>query len=96
MYAAGVAVMCVFAVYGIITFVHSICEKLLRKGICDRVLIYVKSSAKNTEGVVRSLMLKNPGAEIIVVDEGDSIELRKILDHLCQDYARVHIARLEP
>ena len=79
MYAAGVAVMCVFAVYGIITFVQGICEKFLRKGICDRVLkkvcpgsiVLFHNDADNTPAALPEILecLKNDGYEFVFISD---------------------------
>ncbi|MBQ7793049.1 MAG: hypothetical protein IJ366_00875 [Clostridia bacterium] len=95
MYAIAIAVMSVFAVWGVMCILRDVCERLLSGGKCDRVIIYVKSDAERVEGVVRSLMLKNPTAEIVVADEGCADELRSIVDKLCRDYACVHIGKLD-
>ena len=93
--AFATALLAVFGVYGILNLVRKICDWLLAKSrSADHVVIYVKGSSESIETTVRTLMLRNPCAEIIVVDEGKSGEMREILDRLCQDCARIHIGRL--
>lgn len=92
----AVAVFSVFAVYGIICVVKELCEKLLGKFCdCDRIIIYVKTDCERLESVVRSLMIKNPNAEIIVAESDKSAEVREIADRLCRDCAKIHIGRVE-
>lgn len=86
----GAALLAVFGVYGMLTFAGQVLDRLCRKD-CSSVLIYVRGESESIESTVRTLMLKNPGAEIIITDEGKSKELREILDMLCRDCARVHI-----
>ena len=96
MIPAGVAVLAVLAVFGAMSLLRDLCCCLLRRGApCDSVLIDVRGSSESVEGTVRSLMLKNPNAEIIIVDEGKSREMREILDRLCRECAQVHIERVE-
>jgi hypothetical protein len=95
MEAFAVAVLTVFAVYGVITLVKEAAERLLR-GSDEKVLIYLRAKEESLEAAVRELMIKNPRAEIIVIDEGKSREVREILDNLCRDFARVHIAHDSP
>ncbi len=93
---AVVAIMSVFAVYGLISIIREICTQFLVKaGESDRIVIYVKSNTERIEGVVRSLMIKNPGAEIIVTSKDKGGEVREIIDKLSRDYGRIHIGRLE-
>lgn len=89
-----VAVLSVFAVYGIITAVKGICVRILTNAEKeDEVIICVKSNAERAEGAVRSLMLKNPTAEFVIIPEGENREVDKIIENLCRDYAAVHLAR---
>lgn len=94
--AIGAAVLAVFGVYGILNIAHKLCCRLLRKTCCrDRITIYVDGTPESIESTVRSLLVKNPNAEIIIADNGQSRELCYILDRLCGDCARVHIAKDE-
>ena len=93
MSSIGAAILAIFGVYGMMTLLEKLCNILLGKvGGCERIVIYVKGDCKNIEGVVRSLMIKNPVAEIIVTDSEKSDELSNILDKLCQDNTQVHIS----
>ncbi len=95
MQAAIVAIMSVFAVYGLLCLLEKICERLLSGKNCDRIIIYVKSSGERLEYTVRSLMLKNPTAEIIIADDEHVGEIREIADKLASDYGRIHIGRMK-
>ena len=95
MQTAIVAIMSVFAVYGLLCLLEKICERLLSAKNCDRIIIYVKSSGERLEYTVRSLMLRNPTAEIIICDDEHAGEIREIADKLAGDYGRIHIGRLE-
>ena len=86
------SIVLIFAVYGVAVIVKRwICRFMTCEGN-DKIIIYVKSSEERIEAVVRSLMINNPCAEIIVVDEGKSEALRQILDKLCSECARLHIS----
>lgn len=92
MTAFTVAVLSVFAVYGVITAVKEICVGLLANAEKDdKIIICVKSNAERAEGAVRSLMLKNPTAEIILIPEGDNRDIDVIAAELCRNYAAVRI-----
>lgn len=94
-HAAIVAIMSVFAVYGFLCLLEKICERLLSGKNCDRIIIYVKSAGERLEYTVRSLMIKNPTAEIIIADNEHAGEIREIADKLAHDYARIHVGRME-
>lgn len=86
------ALLAVFGVYGIISLVHQLCCRLLcEPRCCNRIVIYVEGKIDNIESTVRSLMLKNPDAEIVIADECSG-EQHEILEKLCRDYTQVHIA----
>lgn len=96
MTAVVVSVLSVFAVYGVMALIREICTQLLANaGEYDRVIIYVKSNSERVEGVVRSLMIKNPTAEIVIVPKENGGEVRGIIDRLSRDYGRIHIGRME-
>lgn len=96
MTAVVVSVLSVFAVYGVMALIREICTQLLANaGEYDRVIIYVKSNSERVEGVVRSLMIKNPTAEIVIVPKENGGEVREIIDRLSRDYGRIHIGRME-
>ncbi len=95
MYEIAVAVMAVFAVWGIIDIISGALSRILSTSSCDRIVIYVKSDKARLEGVVRSLMLKNPTAEIVIVEEDAKDELRTVIDKLCRDFAKIHMGRLK-
>lgn len=86
------SIILVFAVYGIAVLIG---RWICRFTACgeDKIIIYVKSNEQRIESVVRNLMIHNPFAEIIVVDEGKSEGMREILDKLCKECARLHIRR---
>ena len=86
------SIVLVFAVYGIAVLIGKWICRFLACGE-DKIIIYVKSNEQRIEAVVRSLMVNNPCAEIIVVDEGKSESMREILDKLCVECARLHIKR---
>lgn len=93
MEAIGAAILAVFGVYGILNIVHRLCCRLLRGTCChDRIVIYVEGQSESIESTVRSLMLKNPNAEIIIANDGKNCELCDILDRLCHDCERIHTA----
>ena len=95
MEAFGAAVLAVFGVYGILNILHKLCCRLLC-GACRRcrIVIYVEGKSDSIESAVRSLMLKNPNAEIVIAEEGKSRELCEIIDKLCCDCERIHIAKI--
>ncbi len=95
MYEIVIAIMAVFAVWGVADILRDACKILLRSGKKDRIIIYVRSDTERVEGVVRSLMLNNPTAEIVVLDESSKAELRSIVDRLCREYPCVHIGKLD-
>lgn len=95
MYEITIAIMAIFAVWGVIDILSDILGRVLKGNSCDRIIIYVKSDKARIEGVVRSLMLKNPTAEIVVLNEGNNGELRAVIDKLCRDFACVHIGKLD-
>ncbi|MEE0944073.1 MAG: hypothetical protein UIM24_01290 [Clostridia bacterium] len=96
MTAVVVAVLSVFAVYGVMALIREICVQILANaGEYDRIIIYVKSDAERMEGVVRSLMVKNPTAEIVIVPKEKGGEVREIIDKLSCDYGRIHIGRMD-
>lgn len=96
MTAVVVSVLSVFAVYGVMALIREICTQLLANaGEYDRIIIYVKSNSERVEGVVRSLMIKNPTAEIVIVPKENGDEVREIIDRLSRDYGRIHIGRME-
>ena len=95
MQAVVVAIMSVFAVYGLLCLLEKFCERVLKGRDCDRIIIYVKSADERLEYTVRSLMIKNPTAEIIIADSENAGEIREIADKLAHDYARIHVGRLE-
>ncbi len=87
------SIILIFAVYGIAVLVGRWICRFMACGGEDKIIIYVKSNEQRVETVVRSLMIHNPSAEIIVVDEGKSENMGKILDSLCTECARIHIRR---
>lgn len=96
MTAVVVAVLSVFAVYGVLSLVREVCVQLLANaGEYDRIIIYVKSDSERMEGIVRSLMIKNPTAEIVIVPKDKGQEVREIIDKLSSDYGRIHIGRMD-
>lgn len=95
MQAIAVAIMSVFAVYGLLCLLEKLCDRVLKGKNCDRIIIYVKSAGERLEYTVRSLMIKNPTAEIIIADDEHAGEIREIADKLASDYGRIHIGRLE-
>ena len=89
-----ISAIMIFAVYGVSVVAKRLCARVLCGAYeNDKILIYVKSKEERIEAVVRSLMINNPGAEIIVVDEGKSENMRIILDKLTAECARIHIKR---
>ena len=96
MEAIYVAVLSLFAVYGVISFIESLIDGFFEKNrMGDKVIIYVKTSEERLEGVVRHLINKNPTAEIIVSDEENSEEIGKIIKNLEKEYASVYIGKGE-
>lgn len=95
MQAIAVAIMSVFAVYGLLCLIEKICERALKGKYCDRIIIYVKTAGERLEYTVRSLMIKNPTAEIIIAESEYADEIREIADKLAHDYGRIHIGRLD-
>ncbi len=89
MYEIMIAIMSVFAVLGVINILSGICTHLLRKGTYGKITIYVESEAGNLEGDVRSLLLKNPTAEIVIKDTGE--KERVIVERLERDNPRIHL-----
>lgn len=87
------SIVLIFAVYGAAVIVKRWICRFTACGGDDKIIIYVKSNEQRIEAVVRSLMVNNPCAEIIVVDEGKSESMREILDKLCVECARLHIKR---
>ncbi len=45
----------------------------------------------NIESRLRLIMLKNPGAEIYILSNTDSAEIRDIINRLQKDYPNIHI-----
>lgn len=93
--AAAIAIMSVFAVYGLLCLLEKICKGILKGRYCDRIIIYVKSAGERLEYTVRSLMIRNPTAEIIIADDEHADEIREIADKLAHDYGRIHVGRLD-
>ena len=91
-----IAVLSLFAVYGIVSFIESLLDGFFEKNrMGDKIIIYVKASEERLEGVVRYLVNKNPFSEIFVLDENDSEEIKKIVDNLAKEYAYVYIGKAE-
>ncbi|MBS7298312.1 MAG: hypothetical protein KIG65_04455 [Eubacteriales bacterium] len=94
--AVVIAILSVFAVYGVLALIKEICSLLLSNtGDLDRIVIYLKSDAERLENAARTLMLKNPTAEIVIIPKDKSTEIREIADKLSRDFACIHIGRLE-
>ncbi len=94
--ALFVAILLLFAVFGVICLAESILDGFFEKNrVGDKIIIYVKTNEERLEGLVRHLIAKNPYAKIIVSDEEKSAEIEKIVDNLAKEYAEVYIGKSE-
>ena len=91
-----VAVLSLFAVFGLVSFVEAVIDGFFEKNhMGDKIIIYVKTNEERLEGVVRHLINKNPNAKIVVSGEEDSEEIEEIVENLAKEYAYVYIGKAE-
>lgn len=95
MQAVTVAVMSVFAVCGFWYIAEKICAYLLDCKSCDRIVMYVSKPDEKLEYTVRSQIMKNPNAEIVIEETACTEETRKIAEHLAECYPQVYLGELE-
>lgn len=94
MSAGGICVMAVLAVYGLYEIVRAAAARLLRKCVRAKedVVIFVRGG-ENVEGTVRTLAIKNPGAEIVIADDLKFARERFAADKLSG--GRIHTGHIE-
>ncbi len=89
MYEITIAILSVFAVWGMMDIVGKVCDRLLGRKPSGKITIYLDCAANAIECMARSLLRKNPTAEIIIVS--DDKESQAIAERLSRVDGRVKI-----
>ena len=75
----------------VITLILSV-NSLMKKQ-CSYIFTKPPADADKIEGIIRSLIKKNSGAEITVVTLGECAEADSILERLSDDFPQLHIIK---
>lgn len=90
MYCVFIALLSLFAVYGLVCLVLGLYKKLMHRCIDGKyVIVTVKDN--DAESAVRCILRENPDSEVIVINKAASPDTAEVLMHLENDFPQVHI-----
>lgn len=85
-------VLYAFAIVGALSLCAFVYRRIMHGNTHSTVIAEIPDSCENAECIIRCLMCQNPRSEIYIINRSKSNETNQILQKLCMDYERIHIA----